>query len=146
MEKKRRRAVKSSTVLREEKEVKEKRGKREKKSQRTLHSASDRCRAVLSVWTERRKPSEVCRELGVNWAVLHHWEKRALEGMLGALEPRRRQERGPELSARLRRLIMKKEVKKEVLQSRLERRLETIQASQCGKEESASPKSTEKGK
>ena len=29
------------------------------------HTAEQKCRAVLSVWTERRKPGEVCRELGV---------------------------------------------------------------------------------
>jgi len=28
---------------------------------------------VLSIWTERRKPGEVCQELGVAWSVLSQW-------------------------------------------------------------------------
>jgi len=52
------------------------------------HTAEEKCRAVLSVWTERRKPGEVCRELGVAWALLNHWQERAMEGMLSALQPR----------------------------------------------------------
>jgi len=35
------------------------------------HTAEEKCRAVLSVWTERRKPGEVCRELGVAWSLLN---------------------------------------------------------------------------
>jgi len=52
------------------------------------HTAEEKCRAVLSVWTERRKPGEVCRELGVTWTLLSQWQERAMEGMLLALEPR----------------------------------------------------------
>jgi hypothetical protein len=43
---------------------------------------------VLSVWTERRKPGEVCQELGVAWSILSQWQERAMEGMLSALQPR----------------------------------------------------------
>ena len=52
------------------------------------HTAEEKCRAVLSVWTERRKPGEVCRELGVAWGLLNQWQGRAMEGMLMALQPR----------------------------------------------------------
>ena len=52
------------------------------------HTAEEKCRAVLSVWTERRKPAEVCREVGVAWTVLNQWQERAMEGMLLALKPR----------------------------------------------------------
>ena len=52
------------------------------------HTAQQKCRAVLSVWTERRKPGEVCRELGVGWSLLNQWQERAMEGMLMALQPR----------------------------------------------------------
>jgi len=52
------------------------------------HTAEEKCRAVLSVWTERRKPGEVCRELGVGWSLLNQWQERAMEGMLLALQPR----------------------------------------------------------
>jgi transposase-like protein len=52
------------------------------------HTAEEKCRAVLSVWTERRKPGEVCQELGVAWSILNQWQERAMEGMLSALQPR----------------------------------------------------------
>ena len=52
------------------------------------HTAEEKCRAVLSVWTERRKPGEGCRELGVAWSLLSQWQERAMEGMLSALQPR----------------------------------------------------------
>lgn len=52
------------------------------------YTAEEKCRAVLSVWTERRKPGEVCRELGVAWNLLNQWQERAMEGMLLALQPR----------------------------------------------------------
>ena len=53
-------------------------------------SAMERCRAVLSIWSESKTPSQVSREYGVQWAVLNSWEKRAMKGMLQALEPRRK--------------------------------------------------------
>ena len=60
--------------------------KRRRKS--SDHTAEEKVRAVLSVWTERRKPGEVCRELGVAWGILNQWQERAMEGMLLALQPR----------------------------------------------------------
>ncbi len=68
----------------------------------------EKCRAVLSVWTERRKPGEVCRELGVARKILQQWEDRAMEGMLLALQPRVAVERGVALSPRLAVLLEKK--------------------------------------
>ena len=59
-----------------------------KRRKGTDHTAEEKCRAVLSVWTERRKPGEVCRELGVAWTLLNQWQERAMEGMLLALQPR----------------------------------------------------------
>ena len=67
----------------------EKPGIEEKKGRkRSGHTAEEKCRAVLSVWTERRKPGEVCQELGVAWNLLNQWQERAMEGMLMALQPR----------------------------------------------------------
>ena len=40
---------------------------------------------MLSIWSERRRPREVCQELGISPAVLSDWEKRALAAMLKAL-------------------------------------------------------------
>jgi transposase-like protein len=80
----------------------EKPGMEEKRRRRVLgHTPEEKCRAVLLVWTERRKPGEVCRELGVAWGVLKQWQDRAMEGMLLALQPRVPVERDVALSPRL---------------------------------------------
>ena len=72
-----------------EKPKTERLGMEEKKRRRgSGHTAEEKCRAVLSVWTERRKPGEVCQELGVAWSILNQWQERAMEGMLSALQPR----------------------------------------------------------
>jgi hypothetical protein len=64
-------------------------GMEEKKGRKgSGHAAEEKCRAVLSVWTERRKPGEICRELGIAWNLLNQWQERAMEGMLLALQPR----------------------------------------------------------
>lgn len=52
-------------------------------------SAADKCRAVLTLWTERRSVTELCRELDVKWNVLNQWQEQAMDGMLHALEPKR---------------------------------------------------------
>src|SRR4030042_6184825 len=67
----------------------ERSGVEEKKGRKVSgQTAEEKCRAVLSVWTERRKPGEVCRELGVAWSLLNQWQERAMEGMLLGLQPR----------------------------------------------------------
>ena len=72
-----------------EKSKGEKLGMEEKKGWKgSKHTAEEKCRAVLSVWTERRKPGEVCREWGVAWSLLNQWQQRAMEGMLLSLQPR----------------------------------------------------------
>jgi transposase-like protein len=87
----------------------EKPGMEEKRGRRVLgHTPEEKCRAVLSVWTERRKPGEVCRELGVAWGILKQWQDRAMEGMLLALQPRVPVERGVALGPRLAVLLEKK--------------------------------------
>src|SRR4030042_4360114 len=53
----------------------EKSGIEEKRRQKVSeYTAEQKCRAVLSVWTERRKAGEVCRELGVGWSLLNQWQ------------------------------------------------------------------------
>jgi transposase-like protein len=100
--------------------------KSEKKRQPTNHGAMEKCRAVLEVWTERRRPAEVCRELGIPWMVLSQWQKRAIEGMLQALEPRVMLDKGPALSPRLQAMLEKKRQTLPV-QSRLEKTLSKAQ-------------------
>ena len=75
------------------------------KKEPLLYNAQQRAQAVLSIWTERRRPAEVCQELATSPAVLSHWEKRALAAMLKALESQTRLEPGPALSPKLERLL-----------------------------------------
>ena len=74
------------------------------------HTALEKCQAVLSVWSERRTTTQVCRDMKVSWTVLNSWQDLALEGMLRALEPKK--QTGPDkadvLSARLRKRLEKK--------------------------------------
>jgi transposase-like protein len=100
--------------------------KTEKKRQPTNHGAMEKCQAVLAVWTERQRPAEICRELGIPWMVLSEWQKRAMEGMLQALEPRVSLDKGPALSPRLQALLEKKRLRLPA-QSRLEKTLSRAQ-------------------
>jgi transposase-like protein len=103
----------------------EKPGMEEKRGRRRLgHTAEEKCRAVLSVWTERRKPGEVCGELGVDWGILKQWQDRAMEGMLLALQPRVQVERGVALSPRLAVLLKKSQAG---MMKRLDKRLKKVQ-------------------
>jgi transposase-like protein len=103
----------------------EKGGMEEKRGRRGLgHTVEEKCRAVLSVWTERRKPGEVCRELGVDWGMLKQWQDRAMEGMLMALQPRVQVERGVALSPRLAVLLKKSQAG---MMKRLDKRLKKVQ-------------------
>ena len=43
------------------------------------YNAQQRVQAVLSIWTERRRPREVCQELGISPTVLSAWEKRLVK-------------------------------------------------------------------
>ena len=99
--------------------------KRERKVSK--HTAEEKCRAVLSVWTERRKPGEVCRELGVTWNLLNQWQDLAMEGMLLALQPRVSVEKAVALNPRLAVLLERKS--KGGAMKGLERRLVRLQGS-----------------
>ena len=104
------------------------------------HDAQTKCEAVLAVWTERRKPSQICKELGITWSQLSMWQDKALAAMLEALEPRRSgEEATPNLTKSLQKLFEKKGLRQEqgLVDSRLEKRLNSIQADK--------PKQTTKG-
>jgi transposase-like protein len=92
----------------------------------TGHTAEEKCRAVLSVWTEKRKTGEVCREMGVPWSVLNHWQERAMEGMLLALQPRVVVEKAVALNPRIAVLLDRKS--KGGAMKGLERRLARLQS------------------
>ena len=104
----------------EKPELEEKKGRRG-----SGHTAKEKCRAVLSVWTERRKPGEVCRELGIAWTVLNQWQERAMEGMLVALQPRAAVDKAVALNSRLGVLLERKS--KGGTMKELERRLARLQ-------------------
>lgn len=91
-----------------------------------MHTAEEKCRAVLSLWTERRKPGEICRDLGVAWGVLRQWQDRAMEGMLVGLQPRVQAEKRVALSPRLVVLLEKKS--RSGMMKGLEVRLKKLQA------------------
>jgi transposase-like protein len=103
----------------------------EEKKGRSGHTAEQKCRAVLSVWTERRKPGEICRELGVAWSLLNQWQDRAMEGMLMALQPRVPVEKGVALNPCLT-VLLERKSKGGAIKG-LERRLAKLQGSPVAK-------------
>ena len=105
----------------------ERSGMEDKKGRRgTGHTAEEKWRAGLSVWTEKRKTGEVCREMGVPWSVLNHWQERAMEGMLLALQPRVVVEKAVALNPRIAVLLDRKS--KGGAMKGLERRLARLQS------------------
>jgi transposase-like protein len=77
------------------------------KRQSRAYSAKEKAQAVLALWSGRRNPSTLTKELGVPWAAINTWEKRALSGMLTALDPTWKQaaEEQPSLPRRVEKLI-----------------------------------------
>ena len=88
------------------------------------HSAPDKVQAVLAVWTERCKPAEVCRQLNINWVTFNHWQQRAMEGMLQALENRVNLTKGEALSPRLQALLQQRQ--RTVMAAKITSRLEQV--------------------
>ncbi len=89
------------------------------------HTAAEKCQAVLSVWTERRRLGEVCRELGVAWSSLNQWQNRAMEGILMALQPRPVADKDVALNPRLA-VLLDRKIKGGVMKG-LDRRLAKLQ-------------------
>jgi hypothetical protein len=90
-------------------------------------TAHQRVQAVLAVWTERRRPAEVCRELAITEKILSHWEQRAVAGMLQALESPTRRAGGPALSPKLERLLAQQAARQAGRLARLDKRLAKLQ-------------------
>jgi Transposase len=91
------------------------------------YNAQQRVQAVLSIWSERRRTREVCRELAIHPSALYAWEKRALQAMLKALEPATREEPGPALSPKLERLLARQALLQKGRMAKLEKRLAKLQ-------------------
>lgn len=79
--------------------------------------------AVLSIWTERRTTAQLCQEMEISPALLGQWQNLALEGMLKALNPKKKDPLPP-LNHRLTRLIEKKLSEPN---GKLEKRLRSLQ-------------------
>jgi len=90
---------------------------------RRIFDPQQKITAVLSVWTERRSPAEICQEMSISPTLLGQWQNQAIEGMLSALGPKTR-EPLPPLNQRLTRLIEKKLADPS---GKLEKRLKAIQ-------------------
>ena len=86
-------------------------------------TAAEKAQAVLAVWTERVKPKEVMRAMGISYVALQQWQDRAMEGMLQALESRVNLADGAVLPPRLKSLLQKRQLAagREKLTARLER-------------------------
>ena len=91
------------------------------------YTAQQRVQAVLALWTERRRPADLCQELAISPKVLAHWEERALTAMLQALETPTRREPGPALSPKLERLVARQAVRQQGRLAKLEKRLAKLQ-------------------
>jgi hypothetical protein len=91
------------------------------------YTAQQRVQAVLALWTERRRPADLCQELAISPKVLAQWEQRALAAMLQALETPTRRELGPALSPKLERLLARQALQQQGRLARLEQRLAKLQ-------------------
>jgi len=94
------------------------------------YSAQEKAQAILAVWTEKCRPADVCRELRINYMTFMHWQRRAMEGMLQALESRVNLAKGEALSPRLQVLLQKQQRSQGL--SKLTSRLEQIHLAKAG--------------
>ena len=62
-------------------------GEEQKKRPNRVYSAKEKAQAVLALWSGRRNPAALMKELELSWGIINTWEKRALAGMLTALDP-----------------------------------------------------------
>ena len=95
------------------------------KKEQKVYNAHQRAQAVLAIWTERRRPAEVCRQMGITSTLLLQWQERAMAGMMEALQPRCRSEQqmGPALTGKLERLLARQALLADGKQAKLEKRL-----------------------
>ena len=100
--------------------------RRRRRTNSRSFSAEEKAQAVLATWTERLSQSEICRQLQINYVTFQNWQKRAMEGMLQALEDHARLGDGAALSPRLRKLMERQRSRSE---PKLEERLRQIQDS-----------------
>ena len=106
------------------------------------YTAEEKCRAVLSVWTERCTIENVCQELEIVRSLFGYWQQRAMEGMLLALESCRLPlDKGIALSPRLA-VLLETKSKTEGTKS-FEERLAKLQGRMILESKTGRPKETE---
>jgi transposase-like protein len=79
-------------------------GKNNRRPSKTF-SPEQKAQAVLAAWTEKVSQSEICRQMQINYMTFQHWQDRAMEGMLRALENQVKLEDASVLSPRLRKMM-----------------------------------------
>ena len=94
------------------------------KQTRRIFDPKEKITAVLSIWTQQKKMSQLCQEMSISWSLLDRWQNQAMEGMLTALSPKRL-DPSKGLNPRLVQLIDKKLSGSNL--AKLEQRLKTIQ-------------------
>lgn len=94
------------------------------KRTRRVFDPKEKITAVLSIWTEQKTLSQICREMRISWTLIDRWQNQAMEGMLTALSPKKRKDT-QQLNRRLIHLIDKKLNSSSL--ANLEKRLKTIQ-------------------
>ena len=105
---------------------------KEKKKEHRNFTPTEKSKAVLSVWSERRSPAEVCREMSITWMQFNQWQNQSMKGMFSALENKKDQVKCPPISERLEKLMERRSgIPKP---SKMEKRLEKLQ------QEKAEPK------
>ncbi len=93
------------------------------KPTRRVFDPQQKITAVLSIWSERRTSAQLCQEMDISPALLGQWQNLAIEGMLRALDPKKKDPLPP-INQRLSRLIEKKLAG---TTGKLEKRLRAIQ-------------------
>lgn len=96
---------------------------------RRTFSVEEKLKAILLVWTDRKSGAQICKEMDLNWTLLDRWQNQAMEGMLSALEPKRKEE-AVHLNSRLEKLLEKKLSARNTGFKKLEGRLASLQQKQ----------------
>ena len=95
-----------------------------KKRTRRVFAPKEKINAVLSVWTECKSATQVCKDMSISWTLLEKWQDQAMEGIVKSLSPGKT-ERKATINTRLARLIEKK---MNGTAQKLEKRLKKIQS------------------
>ncbi len=99
------------------------------KRSRRVFDPKQKITAVLSIWTEQKNISQICRELSISWTLADRWQNQAMEAMIAALSPKK-PEHPKQLNLRLQQLIDRKTQGANLV--KLEKRLKQVQDKASG--------------